>query len=147
MHHYTTLLIKFKIKKILKNHISINICRRAFCLVPNERELLNLLTLSILYKASISQMRCPTFAEENENHDSLEYVKKSETDFDFFPRQRKKANKALRQVSHRQLGRGRNTNRSPKGNMWSAIPVALLCMVVNRNERKQGSGPVGDEVL
>ena len=22
-------------------------------------------------------------------------------------------------------------NRSPKGNMWSAIPVALLCMVVN----------------
>ena len=27
--------------------------------------------------------------------------------------------------------------------MWSAIPVALLCMVVNRNER-QGSGPEGD---
>ena len=22
-------------------------------------------------------------------------------------------------------------NRSPKGNMWSAIPVALLCVVVN----------------
>ena len=22
-------------------------------------------------------------------------------------------------------------NRSPKGNMWSAIPVALLCMIVN----------------
>ena len=38
-------------------------------------------------------------------------------------------------------------NRSPKGNMWSMIPVALLCMVVNRNERKQGSGPEGDEVL
>ena len=38
-------------------------------------------------------------------------------------------------------------NRSPKGNMWSAIPVALLCMVVNWNERKQGSGPEGDEVL
>ena len=38
-------------------------------------------------------------------------------------------------------------NRSPKGNMWSAIPVALLCMVVNRSERKQGSGPEGDEVL
>ena len=37
-------------------------------------------------------------------------------------------------------------NRSPKGNMWSAIPVALLCMVVNRNER-QGSGPEVDEVL
>ena len=37
-------------------------------------------------------------------------------------------------------------NRSPKGNMWSAIPVALLCMVVNWNER-QGSGPKRDEVL
>ena len=37
-------------------------------------------------------------------------------------------------------------NRSPKGNTWSAIPVALLCMIVNRNER-QGSGPDGDEVL
>ena len=38
-------------------------------------------------------------------------------------------------------------NRSPKGNMWSAIPVALLCMVANRNERKQGSGTEGDKVL
>ena len=38
-------------------------------------------------------------------------------------------------------------NRSPKGNMWSAIPVALLCMIVNWNERKQGSGPEGDKVL
>ena len=38
-------------------------------------------------------------------------------------------------------------NRSPKGNMWSAIPVALLCMIVNLSERKQGSGPEGDEVL
>ena len=37
-------------------------------------------------------------------------------------------------------------NRSPKGITWSAIPVALLCMVVNRNER-QGSGPKGDAVL
>ena len=37
-------------------------------------------------------------------------------------------------------------NRSPKGNMWLAIPVALLCMVVNWNEG-QGSGPEGDEVL
>ena len=42
---------------------------------------------------------------------------------------------------------GFRTNGSPKGNMWSAIPVALLCMVVNWNERKQGSGPEGDEVL
>ena len=40
----------------------------------------------------------------------------------------------------------RKENRSPKGNMWSAIPVALLCMVVNQNER-QGSGPEGDKVL
>ena len=38
-------------------------------------------------------------------------------------------------------------NRSPKGIMWSAIPVALLCMIVNWRERKQGSGPEGDEVL
>ena len=38
-------------------------------------------------------------------------------------------------------------NRSPKGNMWSAIPVALLCMIVNLSEGKQGSGPEGDEVL
>ena len=41
----------------------------------------------------------------------------------------------------------KSLNRSPKGNMWSAIPVALLCMIVNWSERKQGSGPEGDEVL
>ena len=40
-----------------------------------------------------------------------------------------------------------NPNRSPKGNMWSAIPVALLCMIVNLCEGKQGSGPEGDKVL
>ena len=28
-------------------------------------------------------------------------------------------------------GEGGMCNRSPKGNMWSAIPVALLCMIVN----------------
>ena len=39
-----------------------------------------------------------------------------------------------------------NVNRSPKGNMWSAIPVALLCMIVNCSERKQGTGPEGDDV-
>ena len=33
------------------------------------------------------------------------------------------------------------SNRSPKGNMWLAISVALLCMVVNQNERKLGSSP------
>ena len=38
-------------------------------------------------------------------------------------------------------------NQSPKGNMWSAIPVALLCMIVSVSEREQGSGPEGDEVL
>ena len=37
-------------------------------------------------------------------------------------------------------------NRSPKGNTWSAIPVTLLHMVVNPNER-QGSGPEGDKVV
>ena len=35
----------------------------------------------------------------------------------------------------------KNENRSPKGNMWSAIPVALLRMIVNWSEGKQGSGP------
>ena len=39
------------------------------------------------------------------------------------------------------------SNRSPKGNMWSAVPNALLCMIVIWSERKQGSGPEGDEVL
>ena len=38
-------------------------------------------------------------------------------------------------------------NRSPKGNIWSAIPVALLCMIVNLSEGRQDSGPEGDEVL
>ena len=38
-------------------------------------------------------------------------------------------------------------DQSPKGNVPSAIPVALLCMIVEWSERKQGSGPEGDEVL
>ena len=38
-------------------------------------------------------------------------------------------------------------NRSLKENMCSAIPVALLCMVVNWSERKQDSGPEEDKVL
>ena len=42
--------------------------------------------------------------------------------------------------------RKKENNRSPKGNTWSAIPVALLCMVVNWNER-QGSGLNEDKVL
>ena len=62
--------------------------------------------------------------------------------------QRQFAMTATTEVSLRWGGVARKrNNRSPKGNMWSAIPVALLCMVVNRNERKQGSGPEGDEVL
>ena len=32
-------------------------------------------------------------------------------------------------------------NRSPKGNMWSAIPDALLCMLVIVGDGQQGSGP------
>ena len=38
-------------------------------------------------------------------------------------------------------------NQSPKGNKWSAIPVALLCMLVIEDDGKQGSGPKGDDVL
>ena len=38
-------------------------------------------------------------------------------------------------------------NRLLKGNMWSVIHVALLCVIVNWSKRKQGSGPKGDEVL
>ena len=33
------------------------------------------------------------------------------------------------------------------GNIWSAILVALLCMIVYLCEGKQGRGPKGDEVL
>ena len=35
------------------------------------------------------------------------------------------------------------TNRLLKGKMWSAIPIALLCMILNWSEGKQGSGPKG----
>ena len=56
---------------------------------------------------------------------------------------RKKGNQA---VGLKPIKRKIRRNRSPKGNTWSAIPVALLCLVVNWNER-QGSGPEGDEVL
>ena len=31
--------------------------------------------------------------------------------------------------------------------MWSAIPVALLCMIVNLCKGKQGSSPEWDKVL
>ena len=54
------------------------------------------------------------------------------------------------EVRQKRLNRwenGEERNRSPKGNMWSAVPVALLYMIVNWSERKQGSGPEGEEVL
>ena len=35
------------------------------------------------------------------------------------------------------------SNKSPKGNMWSAIPVALLCMVVNWNGGSSAAAPKG----
>ena len=38
-------------------------------------------------------------------------------------------------------------DRSPMDNMWSAIPVVVLCMIVKWSEGKQGSGPKGDKVL
>ena len=58
-----------------------------------------------------------------------------------------KVTRASGQEPHAQKAPKRQkSNRSPKGNMWSAIPIALLCMVVNWNER-QGSGPKGDKVL
>ena len=48
---------RFFAKKSLKNHNLKNICPRDFCLAPNERELSNLLTLSISLEAPISRMR------------------------------------------------------------------------------------------
>ena len=33
------------------------------------------------------------------------------------------------------------------GNMWSAIPLALPCMLLIEGDGKQGSGPKGDDVL
>ena len=67
--------------------------------------------------------------------------------------EKEKVSHMCESIGHRPLrgrcpkSRVRYIYRSPKGNMWSAIPVALLCMVVNRSEWKQGSGPEGDEVL
>ena len=47
-----------------------------------------------------------------------------------------KVTRASGQEPHAQKApKRRKSNRSTKGNMWSAIPVALLCMVVNWNER------------
>ena len=76
---------EFFVNKSLKIHNAKNICPRDFCLAPNERELSNLLTLSISSKGAIALRSSETFSLENENPVSLEYVKKSKTDFDFFP--------------------------------------------------------------
>ena len=62
-----------------------NVRQKAFCLAPNERELSKLLTQSILFEGSFARSKAKTIAKENENHVSLEYVKKSKTDFDFLP--------------------------------------------------------------
>ena len=35
------------------------------------------------------------------------------------------------------------SNQSPKGNMWSAIPFALLCMIVNLSEGSRAAAPKG----
>ena len=45
-----------------------------------------------------------------------------------------------------QCNKATRMNRSPKGNMWSAMPVALLCMILTVSEGEQGSGPKGDKV-
>ena len=45
--------------------------------------------MSISLKKPIGRLRCSTFTYEKENHVFLENVKKSKTDFDFFPRQYK----------------------------------------------------------
>ena len=47
-----------------------------------------------------------------------------------------------------EMGKGKEGEQVAQGQyMWSAIPVALLCIIVNRSEEKQGSGPKGDKVL
>ena len=38
-------------------------------------------------------------------------------------------------------------NQSPKGNMWSAVPLALLGILVIVDDRQQGSHPKEDNVL
>ena len=38
-------------------------------------------------------------------------------------------------------------NRSAKGKLWSAIPVALLCLLVVKRRERQGSGSEGDKAL
>ena len=62
-------------------------------------------------------------------------------------KKKKKNKKKKKKKKKKQKKKKKKKNRSPKGNMWSAIPVALLCLIVNWSEGKQGSGPEGDDVL
>ena len=39
------------------------------------------------------------------------------------------------------------TSRPRSTRMWSAIHIALLCVIVFVSERKRGSGPKGNEAL
>merc|ERR1712074_464085 len=71
---------EFFLNKYSKIHNAKNICCRAFCLAPNERELSNLLTLLILSEGAISPTSSPTSSLENKSPVFLEYVKKSKTD-------------------------------------------------------------------
>ena len=69
---------EFFVNKYSKIHNAKNICCRAFCLAPNERELSNLLTLLISSEGAISPM---SSSSENKSPVSLEYVKNLKTDF------------------------------------------------------------------
>ena len=51
---------EFFVTKSLKNHDAKNICLRAFCLAPKKRELIDLLTLSILSEGAIGRSRYKT---------------------------------------------------------------------------------------
>ena len=44
-------------------------------------------------------------------------------------------------------GRSPEKKQSPEGNMRSAIPVALICMLIIVGDCKQGRGPKGDDCL
>ena len=57
------------------------------------------------------------------------------------------AHKIAHQIVFAAALKNKKQNRSPKGNMWSAIPVALLRLLVIVGDGKQGSGLEGDDVL
>ena len=52
-------------------------------------------------------------------------------DHQYFTNRRKEEKKDKETAQRRET---RKENRSPKGNIWSAISVALLCMTVNLSE-------------